>query len=287
MLNLQLREPSAGEIALTEPILHAEHLEPAEFGETLVAADEGEFEIVLGKRQLAGVLFVAIVILVVFSALSYLAGKAASPKKAMAWPPSTPAPALQSTIGQTAIAPATIIQATIVKADDPPPPVAKPKPEAKSADHSAADPLLVTAANLASTTVRPLFGDPAIGAVYFQMGAVEKGVAVIFVEGLRSRGFEAFVAPGRSENIYRVLIGPLRDHDSYLRAKNALDTIGLNTFFARKYLPESAQPKVSSATAKSQAPEPTEASGPEGSLPLGTNLGTLVDGAGLPVHVVH
>lgn len=38
-----------------------------------------EFEIVLGKRQVAGVLFVATVVVVVFSAVSYLAGKALAP----------------------------------------------------------------------------------------------------------------------------------------------------------------------------------------------------------------
>ncbi len=64
------------------------------------------------------------------------------------------------------------------------------------------------------------------------MGAVEKGIAVIFVEGLRKHGFDAFVAPGRTENIYRVLIGPLQDHDSYLQVKNTLDTIGVNTFYS-------------------------------------------------------
>src|SRR5262245_32032962 len=43
-----------------------------------------EFEIVLGSRQVAGVLFVATVILGAFSAVAYLAGKSFTPK--------TPAP---------------------------------------------------------------------------------------------------------------------------------------------------------------------------------------------------
>ena len=40
-----------------------------------------EFEIVLGRRQVASVSFVAIVIVVIFSSFSYLAGEMASPKK--------------------------------------------------------------------------------------------------------------------------------------------------------------------------------------------------------------
>ena len=62
-----------------------------------------------------------------------------------------------------------------------------------------------------------------------QLGAVEKGVAIIMVEGLRKRGFESFVAPGPNDRIFRVLIGPL-DADGYKSAKNAVEAIGLTTF---------------------------------------------------------
>jgi len=47
----------------------------------LPAETPEEFEIVLGRRQIASVLFVATVILALFSAVSYLAGKSISPKK--------------------------------------------------------------------------------------------------------------------------------------------------------------------------------------------------------------
>src|SRR5689334_2883758 len=40
-----------------------------------------EFEIVMGRRQVASVLFVATVIVAVLSSVSYLAGKSLSPKK--------------------------------------------------------------------------------------------------------------------------------------------------------------------------------------------------------------
>jgi cell division septation protein DedD len=80
----------------------------------------------------------------------------------------------------------------------------------------------------------PLFAEPRAGKIYIQMGAVERGVSVIFAEGLRKRGLPAFVAPGPSEKIFRVLIGPLADPAAYLKAKAAVDQIGLSTF-ARKF----------------------------------------------------
>jgi cell division septation protein DedD len=79
----------------------------------------------------------------------------------------------------------------------------------------------------------PLFAEPKSGSVYIQMGAVEKGVSVIFAEGLRSHGLTAFVAPGPNEKIFRVLIGPLPDPAAYTKAKDVVDKIGLATFARR------------------------------------------------------
>lgn len=92
---------------------------------------------------------------------------------------------------------------------------------------------LQTALKTAKST-QPLFGEPESGKVYIQMGAVEKGMATILAEGLRSHGFDAFVAPGPTDRIFRVLIGPLPDPESFRQAKAAVDAIELSTF-ARKY----------------------------------------------------
>jgi cell division septation protein DedD len=150
-------------------------------------AEPQEFEFVLGRRQVASLLFVASIVLMICVAASYSAGRAMSPKAS----PTAP----------------------VVSAREPePPPIIlnqEPVPEA------------------------PLFAEPKSGSVYIQMGAVEKGVAVIFAEGLRKRGLNSFVAPGPSEKIFRVLIGPLPDPPSYLKAKEVVDQIGLSTFARR------------------------------------------------------
>ena len=71
------------------------------------------------------------------------------------------------------------------------------------------------------------------------MGAVEKGIGLIFAEGLRKHGFDAFVAPGPNDHIFRVLIGPLRTPQEYERTKQAVDQLGIGTF-GKKYVQESA-----------------------------------------------
>jgi len=164
-----------------------------------------EFEIVLGHRQVASLLFVATVVVVVFSALSYLGGKALSPKNVAAAPAPVPAPV------NVLPPPAPVTQPAVVTA----PEVPQPAP--------------------AVATEPPLFAEPITGAVYIQIGALEEGISVVLAEGLRKHGLDAFVAPGPSDKVFRVLIGPLPDPASFERAKNAVDQLGLRNF-ARKYV---------------------------------------------------
>jgi hypothetical protein len=185
ILDLQ-QEPEKAETpapTVEEPAFQAAE-EPA-------AAEQEDFEFVLGRRQIASLLFVFTIILIVCVGVSYMAGKAMPAKPAPA-PPPVPA-------------------ASVAREPEPPPIVLnqEPAPEA------------------------PLFADPRAGSIYIQMGAVEKGVSVIFAEGLRKRGLPAFVAPGPSEKIFRVLIGPLPDQAAYLKAKQTVDEIGLSTFARR------------------------------------------------------
>jgi len=173
-----------------------------------------EYEIVLGRRQIASLLFVGIVLAVVFSAVSYLAGRAAVPKPVQLPPPPPP------------------VAAAVTPAAPTPAPAETPVIEATTSVLPA-EPALATVKH-DNKPEPPMFAEPLPGAVYLQMGAVDKGMAMVFAAGLRKYGFDGFVAPGPSEKIFRVLIGPLPDPDSFRRAKAAVDAIDLGTF-ARRY----------------------------------------------------
>ncbi|HTS78495.1 MAG TPA: SPOR domain-containing protein [Bryobacteraceae bacterium] len=165
--------------------------------------EPADFELVLGRLQLASVFFLAIVVIAVFSAISYLAGKSIAP-------------------------PPKIIER--VRVEQVPAPQAAPRPvPAPVAPVAQVAPAAATGKPEAA-----IFADPQNGSLYIQMGAVEKGIALILVEGLRKQGFQAFAAPGPSEKIFRVLIGPLADSNAYQQAKKAVDDLGL-TAFARRY----------------------------------------------------
>jgi cell division septation protein DedD len=197
MLTILTRDPVSRQ---SEATREAPEPEAAATAAQEAVPETGDYELVLGRGHIASVLFVAIVVLVVFSAISYLAGKSSSPRKASAAQPENLTASVQ---------PPPVVEATIVPPNG-------------------------TAAVGDSGEEPPVFADPSKGAIYLQMGAVERGIAVILVEGLRKRGFQSFAAPGPTDKIFRVLIGPLPDPQAFTRAKEAVDQIGLATF-ARKF----------------------------------------------------
>jgi cell division septation protein DedD len=157
----------------------------------LAATGSSEYELVMGRAQIASWLFVGVIATAVCGSLAYLAGEAVAAK----------------TVPVVAAAP-----------------VPAPLPQAS----------LLPKAEPSTKPMRPLVGEPEQGKVYLQVGAVERGMAVLLAEGMRVHGFDAFVAPGPNEKLFRVLIGPLPDPEAFRQAMLKVDALDLATF-ARKY----------------------------------------------------
>lgn len=168
-----------------------------------------DYEIVVGRAQIASWLFVGVVAIAICSSLAYLAAEKVAAKKIAA-------------ISRLAAAPAPVA---------PPPVPAAELPQASILAPPKAD-LASSVKNQKS--VPPLFAEPEIGKVYLQIGAVERGMAMLLTEGLRSHGFDSFVAPGPNDKLFRVLIGPLPDPASFRQAMVTVNAMDLANF-ARKY----------------------------------------------------
>lgn len=156
---------------------------PPEPAATAGKPDAAEFELVLGKRQVASLSFVALVVLALSSGGAYLIGRFAGP-------------AAQS-------------------APEPPPVALAP-------------------AAAAAAPEPPLYGTPLKGPIYIQMGAVEKGTATLLTHGLRKLGYNAFIAEGTNNKIFRVLVGPFQNAAEYETARRAFQQLGLDNF-SRRY----------------------------------------------------
>jgi hypothetical protein len=170
-------------------------------------AATADYEIVLGRAQIASWLFVGVVAVAICSSLAYLAAEKIAAKKIAA-----------------------ISRAV---------PIAPPAPVAASAELPVASILATPKTDLTSLVKNqkpagPLFAEPEMGKVYIQIAAVERGMAMLLTEGLRSHGFDSFVAPGPNEKLFRVLIGPLPDPAAFRQAMVTVNAMDLANF-ARKY----------------------------------------------------
>jgi cell division septation protein DedD len=219
-------EPEKGALASTENLAN---LATAATGEIPPIEPPGGFEMVLGPTQIASLSFVMLVVLVLGCGVAYTVGRSTSRPSESA---SHAAPS-----GNTQ-APAPT-----------PAPVASTAPSPAAAQSIPA-PLSGQDANA------PLFGNPAKGGLYIQMSAIDRGMAIVFAEGLRKLGFNSLIVPGTNDHIFRVLAGPFPSSPEFAKAKAALTAIGLDTF-GRRY--DEVETKSASKASDSTQPTATHA----------------------------
>jgi len=197
--------------------------EPAPPGSTGPAETEfaEETEIVLGRRQVASLSFVVVVALAVASGASYLAGKAAAGK--------TPAPTRAEQSQVPPPPPLAVATPAEAKAAPVQPAPAKAVANATPTSESPGVQALI-ASDAAVPADESVFGEPVPGSLYIQVGAMDRGPAMILTASLRKRGFDAVTARGPSATIFRVLVGPYKSLPDYQNAKEAIAQMGITAF---------------------------------------------------------
>jgi cell division septation protein DedD len=217
--------------------------------------DEGEFELVLGNRQLLGVFVIVVILLGVFFSMGYVVGRNSSaaavdvaraekPKpdhdadssddSSGGQPPeATGAPQADSATSAVpeSTKPAQTQPPTPLPVQAPPKPEPirgkevkpKPSPAPPQAAHQAAPPVHAAAA-----------GEPA-GGQYWQVVATARPDAEIIAEALGKKGFHVVIAPAPKDGIFRVLIGPLPDASSQAQTRTGLESAGFKNPMLRKY----------------------------------------------------
>ena len=167
--------------------------------------EDGEFELILGNRQLLSVFFIVVILLGVFFTMGYIVGRNSgtvtaeltpapvvdgrlpateAPAKA---PEATPAPAPST---PTETVPQQPAPATPAAEREPEPPKREPKAEPRTASGS----------------------HPAAGQTYLQLAATSQHEADIMVDVLRKKSFRAMAAEiDEKPGTFRVLVGPITD----------------------------------------------------------------------------
>ena len=207
--------------------------------------DEGEFELVLGNRQLISVFLIVVILLGVFFSMGYIVGRN-SPSTGGAATASTKAPveAADNPPPANAAAPpaqppaptpetkASAPERVTTHAEQPPAetPI-PPKPAAISPAKEKRSPAPPPAARSERAAVT---GDPPAGD-YWQVVATARPDAEIVAEALTKKGMHAIIAPAPKEGYFRVLVGPLKDSAGQAQTRTELEAAGFKNPIVRKY----------------------------------------------------
>ena len=183
--------------------------------------EDGEYELILGNRQLLSVFFIVVVLLGVFFAMGYILGHNSGPAASEASAKKAEKPLVVESPAKeqpAASQPASAQEAPPPEKSAAPPPE-KSAPEKAAAPEKKEPPKEVAKAAPPKQELpkykpiqAPPAGQPAAGASYLQLVATTKDEADLMVDVLRKKGFKALSAQiPEKKDTYRVLVGPLPD----------------------------------------------------------------------------
>ena len=187
--------------------------------------ETGEFELVLGNRQLLSGFFIVVILFAVFFVMGYFVGRSSSPPAKLAADTGTgagAAPAATDTRPQPASgAPA---------AQTPAPAAAQPSAEEPAGEtQPATRPTRAAEPKTEAPAAPP--PEPA-GGTYLQVMAVRREEAEVVARTLKDKGFPSTLSPAPT-GLTRVLVGPYTDTASLGKAKAELENAGFHPMVKR------------------------------------------------------
>jgi cell division protein FtsN len=207
---------------------------------------EGEYELVLGNRQLLSAFFIIVILFGVFFTMGYVVGRNSAPAAAASpmpvpvatsqRPDAASSPPVQSA-PPPAAAPTETPTTAPVQETKPAkqPDTVETKPVAPPAGHQA--PRKIETQVEVSTlppraSARPASASGAVavnpgpGNMYLQVAAAAQPQAGVVVDTLKQKGFPALLAQGPNATLFRVMVGPFADASTLGKAKADLENAG-------------------------------------------------------------
>jgi cell division septation protein DedD len=189
--------------------------------------ETGEFELVLGNRQLLSGFFIVVILFAVFFVMGYIVGRNSTPATQAAAGRDQTSPAVTSGGRPQPASGATPAP------ENPPAATAEPPKEDSSEPQPATRPAqprpAKTEVPASNPTADPAPVEPAPGETYLQVAAVKQDVAETVAKTLKDKGFAAVLSPGPPGKT-RVLVGPYTDLAKLGQAKAELERLGFQPF---------------------------------------------------------
>jgi cell division septation protein DedD len=197
--------------------------------------ETGEFELVLGNRQLLSGFAVVAILFGVFFAMGYIVGRNSSPS-ARTSVPDSPSPVNAAGQPDPGRAPAPTSSAAAEAPPAPAPPAeAKPEDKPPVAEEPKEQPAAQARPDPPKPAPKTADAPPAVqsseslqAGTYLQVMAIKKVDADVIAKALQSKGFPTLMTPSSLEGIFRVLVGPYKDTTSLGKAKSDLENSGFH-----------------------------------------------------------
>jgi cell division septation protein DedD len=206
----------------------------------LARNDDGEFELVLGNRQLISVFLIVVILLAVLFSMGYIVGRNSTAVVADSPRPNTEKPGKPIVVERAAESTTTPKPESSAPAE---PPVSKHNaagpPAAKTSEKPASTAAAISPKETKPPVVTPsapasATGEPPAGQ-YWQVVATSRPDAEIISEALGKKGFRSIVAPGPRDGIFRVLVGPFKEAATVAQGRADLEASGFKNPIMRKY----------------------------------------------------
>jgi len=193
-------------------------------------SETGEFELLVGNRQLLSGFFIVVLLFAVAFSMGYIVGRNSSPSAklqtetgssagaASQTPESRPQPAAQAPAAGGAPDAASSQPADIPPATTFPQPSTQPERAAPAAVASQAPPAAPGPGGTPETVP---------GSYWQVLATASQTSADVMRQTMKDKGFPASLQPGPN-NLIRVLIGPYTDKQSLGRAKTELENAGVH-----------------------------------------------------------
>ena len=194
--------------------------------------ETGEFELVLGNRQLLSGFFVVVILFAVFFVMGYIVGRNSSPPSRLA---------ASTDLASGAMAGSSEARPQPASGNAPPPqaPAAAPPANDTAQGSAATEPQPTTqparepqTASEAPAQAAAAPVEPAPGETYLQVMAVRQEEAEVIARTLKDKGFPSSLAPA-PKGLTRVLVGPYADTASLGKAKAELENAGFHPIVKR------------------------------------------------------
>ena len=189
--------------------------------------ETGEFELIIGNRQLLSGFFIVVLLFAVAFAMGYVVGQN-SPRSAKL---AAEAASVTPSTATEAQRPAPVSAASNPQPSAPAPEGTQAPPSDPAAQPAAdaakpAEPAATNSSAPAAAPVKTYPEPPAAAAgAYWQVIAVSQSDVDLFYNTLKDKGFPTYVQPG-TKGLMRVLVGPYQDRDLMGKAKDEIEKLG-------------------------------------------------------------